>query len=182
MTFHIDAELIEDTPAIETLLEDCFGPDRKGRTVYQFRDEIPPLHELCYVARDEAGQLLGSIRFWPVMLADGRTLPLLGPLAVKPACQGIGIGRTLITHGLGAAERMGFPGVLIVGKPDYYAPFGFHADLVSGLNLPGPVAPLTFMGMEFSSKPGRMTDLKGAVGPARDWQMPAFSHKDCLAS
>jgi len=166
MTFHIEAEIQSDDAQINALLETCFGPDRKGRTVYQFRKGTQALRELCFVARAADGRLLGSIRFWPVRMPDGSILPMLGPLAVNPAEQGRGIGRTLITHGLGGAERMGFPGVLIVGKPDYYAPFGFHADLVRDLELPGPVAPLTFMGMEFSSRPGGMAGHKGMVAPA----------------
>ncbi|RED51232.1 GNAT family N-acetyltransferase [Aestuariispira insulae] len=182
MTFHIDAELLDDAASIEALIETCFGPNRKGRTVYQFRDGIPPVHELCFVARNEADRMLGSIRFWPVQTGDGRILPLLGPLAVLPECQGQGIGRTLITHGLGAAERMGFPAVLIVGKPDYYVPFGFDRGLADGLTLPGPVAPLTFMAMEFPGHEGCLDHYAGLVKPADNWSHPVFSHKDCLAS
>ena len=165
MTFHIDAEVNSDAELIEALIQECFGPDRKSRTVYQFRKETAPIRTLGFVARSETDQMLGSIRFWPVQLEDGRVLPLLGPLAVKPACQGQGVGRSLITHGLGGAERMGYPGVLIVGKPNYYAPFGFNEDLVKDLTLPGSVDPLTFMGLEFSSHPGGMDDLKGMVQP-----------------
>ena len=71
-----------DLPAIEILMAEAFGPARHSRSVWQLRPG-PPVPELCLVIRED-GEAVGSLRFWEVMLGDGRIL-LLGPLAVRPA-------------------------------------------------------------------------------------------------
>jgi predicted N-acetyltransferase YhbS len=164
MSFSILPADQADSAPIEALIDRSFGPDRKTRTVYRFRDGIPALPRLTFLARGEDDALLGSIAFWPVRVSDGTTLPLLGPLAVQPYLRGYGIGRALVTHGLTATRLQNWPAVLIVGDPGYYAPFGFSVEPVAGLTLPGPVAPLTFMGLEF--RPGALSSRRGTVDPA----------------
>jgi len=100
-----------------------------------------------------------------VRLPDGTTEPLFGPLAVDPALRGLGIGKALVAQGIAAARESGHGAVLIVGDPAYYRPFGFSEDPVAGLAMPGPVLPLTFMGLEF--EPGRLGRLEGVIAPAR---------------
>lgn len=164
MSFSILPAEPADSPDIEALIDRSFGPDRKTRTVYRFRDGIAPLSRLTFLARGEDSALLGCIAFWPVRMPDGAVLPLLGPLAVQPDLRGYGIGRALVVHGLTATRLQAWPGVLIVGDPGYYAPFGFSVEPVAGLRLPGPVTPLTFMGLEFS--PGTLGAARGVVTPA----------------
>lgn len=164
MSFSVCPAGPADRPAIEALIDESFGPDRRGRTVYRFRDGRPAWPGLAYVARGGDGTLLGAIDFWPVVLPDGARVPLLGPLAVMPTLRGYGIGRTLVAHGLSAARLAGAEAVLIVGDPGYYAPFGFSVEAVAGLALPGPVAPLVFMGLEW--RPGALSAQQGGVEPA----------------
>jgi len=85
-------------------------------------------------------------------------------MAVWPELRGKGVGRALIQTGLTAAKKLGFPATLIVGDPGYYAPFGFHVEAVENINLPGPVAPLVFMGVEFEAE--YLTNMTGSVNPA----------------
>lgn len=158
MPFEVCLQSPSDLVDITTLVGDAFGPDRKKRTVYQFRDGISQINSLCFVAHAE-GKLVGSIQFWPAQLPNGIIVPLLGPLAVWPELRGKGVGRTLIKTGLEAAKLQGFPAVLIVGDPGYYAPFGFNVDAVENIKLPGAVAPLVFMGVEF-----KQNSLHGAAG------------------
>ena len=166
MSFSILPAEPTDSAGIEALIDSSFGPDRKSRTVYRFRDGIAPLPRLTFLARGEDAALLGSIAFWPVRLSDdGAVVPLLGPLAVQPDLRGYGIGRALVTHGITATRLQNWPAVLIVGDPGYYAPFGFSVEPVRGLALPGPVAPLTFMGLEF--RPGALSARRANVDPAR---------------
>ncbi|MCR9220328.1 MAG: N-acetyltransferase [Alphaproteobacteria bacterium] len=168
--FEIAPETPDDAPAVDALIARSFGPDRTRRTVYRFRDGRAPIAALAFVARarggaggpDAAGRLLGSLNFWEVEAPGGR-LPLLGPLAVLPSLRGRGVGRALVAHGLAAARRLGWPAVLIVGDPGYYAPHGFTVECVAGLELPGPVGPLTFMGLEFA--PGALSTRCGPVRP-----------------
>lgn len=163
--FTICAEDNKHIAAIEVLIQDSFGEGtRKKRTIYQFRDQIAPLHDLCFVAIDEADDLIGSIRFWPSHLSDGTLVPLLGPLAVQPQLRGQGAGRQLIDHGLNAAKAAGYKGVLISGDPGYYVPLGFSVTVVENLYLPGPVTPLSFMGIEFEE--GFLHNSHGLVSPS----------------
>jgi predicted N-acetyltransferase YhbS len=165
--YRIVPETPEDDPAVQTLIADSFGPERQRRTVYQFRDGRPPIPDLAFVAKarmteDGPDRLLASLNFWEVEAA-GVALPLLGPLAVLADLRGRGVGRALVSHGLWETRAMGWPAVLIIGDPGYYAPFGFSVDLVAGLTMPGPVGPLTFMGLEFA--PGSLSGKAGKVMP-----------------
>ncbi len=164
MAFTIVNEESDHTVHLTNLLDSAFGTGRKGRTVYRFRDGVAPVDTLRYVALGQDGSVWGSIRFWPVAMPDGGVEVLLGPLAVFPKLRGQGIGKALVAHGLAGARAAGYRAVLIVGEPDYYRPFGFRPEHVSGLTLPGSVAPLTFMGLEFEE--GRLTHAAGPVLPA----------------
>ena len=164
-SFTIRPEKPADQAAIENLIVTSFGrEERKKRTVYQFRDGIAPLSDLSLVASTATGKLVGSLRFWPCRLPDGEQIPLLGPLAVLPELRGQGAGRALVSAGLSLVREKAFPAVLIVGDPGYYAPQGFSVSVVQNLQLPGPVVPLTFMGMEI--EPGFLSTRSGLVVPA----------------
>ncbi|HEX6012128.1 MAG TPA: N-acetyltransferase, partial [Geminicoccaceae bacterium] len=130
----ISLEGPDDGPAIEALLDRAFGPDRRRKTSYRYRDGVPPLAELCLVAR-ESGQLVGAIRYWPVRLGAHRPALLLGPLAIDPDRQGQGIGRALTRASLAKAEALGWRLVFLVGDPAYYARHGF-APVPTGIVMP----------------------------------------------
>ena len=165
IAYRIEPETPEDVPAAEALIAESFGPERSKRTVYRLREGRAPIPDLAFVARAEMArtggeELVASLNFWEVDAA-GRRLPLLGPLAVLAELRGRGVGRALVGHGLTETRAKGWPAVLIVGDPGYYALFGFSVEPVAGLELPGPVGPLTFMGLEFV--PGTLSALKGPV-------------------
>lgn len=163
----ISPETDADRAAVDALIAGSFGPDREKRTVYRFREGRDPIADLAFVARlpegeGDADRLVASLNFWKTRGPAG-PLPLLGPLAVLPGLRGRGVGRALVAHGLTATRAKGWPAVLIVGDPGYYAPFGFSVEPVAGLELPGPVGPLTFMGLEFEA--GALSALVGPVSP-----------------
>ena len=166
LDYRIEPESPDHDAAVQALIAESFGPERTKRTVYRFRQGRAPIADLAFVAlieeEDGADRLVASLNFWEVS-APGGPLPLLGPLAVLPDLRGRGVGRALIGHGLAAARNAGWPAVLIVGDPGYYAPYGFSVGPVSGLELPGPVGPLTFMGLEFEA--GALSGKAGAVKP-----------------
>ena len=163
MIFEIIAEQAQHAALIEPLLDRTFGPDRHVKTVYRLREGVAPLADLCFVAVDPPGELLASLRFWPVRIAH-MTAILLGPLAVEPSLQGRGIGRSLVRHGLNRARQLGYSVCVVVGEPEYYGPFGFANATAAGLLLPGPVDPQRFQVLELD--PGSLQDLGGLIGRA----------------
>lgn len=114
----------EDGPQIEALLDRAFGPDRLKKKSYRYREGVAPLPELCLVAR-ERGLLVGSIRYWPIRLEEHPAL-LLGPLAIDPSRQGLGIGRALTHATLQIAQAEGWRLIFLVGDPGYYVRYGFQ--------------------------------------------------------
>lgn len=135
--------------AVEALLDAVFGTDRRTRTAYRLRDGAVPIAALSLAAVDPAGALVGSIQCWPVLLDrdDGGHAPmvLVGPIAVSPAHQDIGIGRALTRAAIaraGLGDIAGGDALMLIGDPDYYGRFfGFSAERTAGWRLPGPFEP-----------------------------------------
>ncbi|MFQ5346862.1 MAG: GNAT family N-acetyltransferase [Rhodothalassiaceae bacterium] len=139
----IDQEQPEDGPGIEALLDLTFGADRQQRTAYRFRDGVAPIAGLGFVVRGGTG-LLGSVRFWPILLAhDGgsRRAVLLGPLAVAPELRGNGTGTALLRHAVAAADAAGEGPIFLIGDVAYYGRAGFRPVLPARCRMPGPVEP-----------------------------------------
>lgn len=152
-----------DPEAVEALLDRAFGPERHTRTAYRVRSGTLPVPELSFAALDSAQNLLGAIQCWPVALAcdDGGTVPLVmvGPVAVDPARQQGGIGRTLMERMLAVA---GNSPLMLVGDPEYYGRFfGFTADRTHGWRLPGPFEPRRLL-----ARGEGVPDCAGLLGPA----------------
>ncbi len=127
----------DDAPAIEALLDRAFGADRKARRSYAYREGVAPVESLGMVADRPDGTVIGTIRFWPVLVGTAaHPALLLGPIAVEPALKGRGIGKALIRKGLFEAERRGHVLVLLVGDLPYYAPFGFRPASHLGIVMP----------------------------------------------
>lgn len=132
-----------DGDAVERLLDDAFGRDRHRRTAYLIREGTAAIPALSFAALD-GGTLIGSIQCWPVRLArdDGGTDPLVmvGPIAVDPSRQGMGIGQDLTGHAVRVAEQIGAPPLMLIGDPEYYGRFfGFDARATALWRAPGPV-------------------------------------------
>ena len=160
MNFQIVAQRPQDAALLDPLLDRTFGFDRHQKTVYRLREGVAPVEALSFVALASDGGLLGSLRFWPVVIDRAPAL-LLGPLAVEPALQGIGIGRGLVGHGLTEARRAGERLCVVVGEPSYYGPFGFTSASAAGLILPGPVEPHRFQVLELV--PGALAGVSGLI-------------------
>jgi predicted N-acetyltransferase YhbS len=173
MTYHIIAERPQDAVLLDPLLDRTFGPDRHKKTVYRLREGLAPVPGLAFSAIDAAEELLGSLRFWPIRIDEVGAI-LLGPLAVEPALQGMGIGRALVRHSLDTARALGEQLCVVVGEPNYYQPFGFADAGAAGLRLPGPVDAPRFQVLELV--PGVLETVSGLVGRA-DRRAVKFSRK-----
>lgn len=165
MSYEILPQRDGDAKKIESLLDRTFGPDRHQKTVYRLREGVEPLDGLCHVAVDEHGQLLASLRFWPIVIGKTATPAILfGPIAVEPSLQGKGIGRALLRHGLAEAKHLGHHICVLVGDPAYYGPYGFENAVARRLRLPGPVEPERFQVFELT--PGALSGVTGMIGKA----------------
>lgn len=158
-------ETADDLSAIEALVALCFGPGRFAKTAYRLREGVKPVATLSFVAVDAAsGALLGSVRFWPILVGGHPSL-LLGPLAVQPQLRGQGIGIGLMQHGLEAARSQRHESVLLVGDEPYYARVGFARIPPGRIRFPGPVDPGRVLGLSLAA--GTLLSLSGLVRRAK---------------
>ena len=128
---------------MEALLDAAFGTDRHERTAYKLRTGTSAIPSLSFAAVDGVA-LVGSLQSWPVRIETPSEahvpLTLVGPVAVLPALQHSGIGRTLMTHMMATADAGKADALMMIGDPEYYGRFfGFTADETGGWHLPGPV-------------------------------------------
>src|SRR5579859_3267157 len=124
-----------DAAAIETLLDQAFGPGRLAKSSYSYRRRVGRLWPLCLVAR-AAGEIVGTIRYWPIGI--GRTAApalLLGPVAVHDERRSSGVGGLLMRASLARATAAGHRLVVLVGDEPYYGRFGFKPAAHWGISM-----------------------------------------------
>ena len=122
----ITNERPSDAAAIETLLDQAFGPGRLTKSSYSYRKRVSRLWPLCLVAR-EADEIVGTIRYWPIAIGPiAAPALLLGPVAVRAAHQSTGVGGLLMRASLSRATAVGHRLVVLVGDEPYYGRFGFR--------------------------------------------------------
>tara|TARA_E500000318_G_scaffold102675_1_gene107160 strand:+ start:186 stop:692 length:507 start_codon:yes stop_codon:yes gene_type:complete len=132
----IDREGVHSHIEREKLLDRVMGQARFGKSSEILRRNRLPADGLAFVAFDDK-HMIGTVRLWNVNAGNSGPALLLGPLAVEKAYNGSGVGAGLVYAALNAAQSSGHRSVLLVGDPDYYARFGFHAQPANGLLMPG---------------------------------------------
>ena len=158
--YEITLQTEADSKVVDALMDEAFGLDRHGRSVWNLRPGAP-IAEMCFVLRDN-GIAVGSLRFWEVMLGTHRIL-LLGPLAVRPDLRGKRYGKELVSTGLSHPKLSQWPAILVSGEVDYYPKFGFIPAAPYNIKWPGFIEPerLQF----FELKDGFLASLAGQVLP-----------------
>lgn len=156
--FDLRHEIPADVAAREALLDRCFGSGRLLKTSERLRDGRLPADDLA-LALLRGTDLVGTIRLWDVSAGPNHPALLLGPVAVAPDLQGLGLGSRLIVEALARARAIGHRAVILVGDAPYYARFGFETVPVAHLDLPGPYDPARFLGLELAAR-----GLAGASG------------------
>lgn len=153
----------QDHDAIEHLLDLAFGSGRHSKTSYRLRAGNTAVPGLSLVTRDKGVGVSGTISFWPLAIgANQSPALLLGPLAVHPDRQGLGIGLALMREGLARAKAQGHGLVLLVGDEPYYAKVGFRRLPEGLIGLPGPFDPGRFLYLELV--PGAFEGVAGMAG------------------
>jgi len=160
-------DILDEAPehfaAREALLDLSFGLERFEKTSERLREGRLPAFAFSALSGTD---LVGTVRLWHVSDAMGRLALLLGPLAVAPQTRGQKVGERLMRHALHKAALGGFGSVLLVGDLPYYQRFGFAADLLDGVDLPGPVDRGRFLAL--SLKTGHAGHLSGRLVAAGD--------------
>jgi predicted N-acetyltransferase YhbS len=161
--FAIGGETAQDAAARDALLDRAMGPRWRRKSSEKLRRGRLPAEGLAFVARDDAGTVLATVRLWDVKAGEGGPAALLlGPLAVDPAVKSAGLGSALMRHAIAEAARLGHGAILLVGDAPYYARFGFSAEKTASLAMPGPYEPHRFLALEL-----RYGALAGAAGVLR---------------
>lgn len=163
-SFAIRPERPDDASAVAALDDDGFGPGRFAKTAYRLREGVAPEMALCLVA-ERRGKLVGSVRFWPIMVGGDPAL-LLGPLAVLASERSHGIGVALMRDGIArSAAATRYAAIVLVGDESYYARAGFKR--LPGVSFPGPVDRARILGLT----------LKGGV--SGDVRRARLNHAVC---
>ena len=167
-------EAPEHAPQIDTLLDQAFGPGRYAKTAYRLREGVEPISDLSFVAVDNQENILGSIRFWPILIGASTRAILLGPLAIDQTHRSNGLGQALMATALEHAIQLGHRICVLVGDEPYYAKAGFARSLAKGLSFPGPVDLNRLLARDLV--PGALEGVSGLIRPDRSASLAPPRH------
>jgi putative acetyltransferase len=152
MTIKIRSELPSDVTAIETVTTAAFLNAPHTSHTEQFIVNAlrkAGMLSVSLVAEDN-GEIVGHMAISPVSISDGSSgWYVLGPIAVVPDRQGLGIGSQLVEQALAELGKLAAAGCVVVGNPNYYDRFGFNPE--PALVLPG-VPPEYFQAISFGTE------------------------------
>lgn len=172
----IRQEMAGDIAAREALLDRAMGANRTRKSSEKLRRGRLSAEGLALSAIDGSGRLVGTVRLWHVTAsrAQGRSLLLLGPLAVDTDVKGAGIGSLLMRHAIAASSKLGHDAILLVGDAPYYGRFGFSADLTQDIAMPGPFERSRFQALELSDN--ALSGVHGVLRAAGRYVDPAKTY------
>ncbi len=148
-----------DLTQIDDMLVAAFGGQAEKTLVRLLRQDAAFISELVAEVDD---RVVGGILFSRLdVRVDGHPVKAaaLAPVAVFPSFQYRGIGSLLIESGLADLRRTGYEAVIVVGRPAYYARFGFSHEGVR--HLESEYQSEAFMGLELL--PAALTGSAGRV-------------------
>ena len=119
-----------DIAAIGEVLVASFPSDVEARLVELLRDAG---HLALSLVAEVDGKVVGHVEFSPVSAGLGAPGVGLAPVAVVLGRRRQGIAGELTTRGLETCASLGCGWAVVLGDPDYYSRFGFHA--AKGLGL-----------------------------------------------
>ncbi|MCB9422396.1 MAG: N-acetyltransferase [Ardenticatenaceae bacterium] len=154
-------EVPADVSAIYSVNEQAFGRPDEANLVDKLRTNNKIT--LSLVA-EENGRIVGHVLFSPMTLeTETGSYPIigLGPVAVLPEMQRLGIGSRLIEAGLDLLKERGETAVIVLGHSDYYPRFGFVRASQFGIQSSYDVPDEAFMALELQE--GSLNGRAGVV-------------------
>ena len=137
----IQEERDDDLPGIRELNKRAFGQEQEANIVDALRSNGGSLLSLVAIASDV---LVGHIMYSPLSVGEIAGAGL-GPMAVLPEYQRLGIGSQLVETGNQILKDNGCPFVIVVGHPNYYPRFGFTPASAHGITCEWEVPDNVFM-------------------------------------
>jgi predicted N-acetyltransferase YhbS len=161
-------EFVPESPelseAVERVVDRAFGPGRFAKVSERVREFAPLDRTLSRVALDVNGDALGCCRLYRVAIG-GRPALFLGPLAVEPTLQGVGVGARLVKAAVEASTGKA-DAVVLMGRPHFFQRLGFALIPPDRVQLPGPAEPRRLHWKAL--REGGLDGLEGALSAPRD--------------
>ena len=83
--YRLIRETSEDRWEVEALYDPVVSrPGAKALSSYRLREGVPPVANLCLVARDPDDILAGAIRFWPVRVGRAEACCSVPSPCIRP--------------------------------------------------------------------------------------------------
>lgn len=167
----IREERPEDWHEVERMLQRAFwnkfqpGCD-DHYLVHKLRDIEEYLPQLSRIALKN-GEVIGAIFYSRAFVQDGdkrHDILTFGPLGISPEWRGCGVGEILLHETMTLAADAGYPGIVILGEPDYYPRVGFKTCDHFSITTRDEKNFDALMGRELV--PGGMKDLRGKFNQA----------------
>lgn len=147
-----------DIAAIRQVNLVAFGQAQEAHLVDLLRANSGVILSLVAVVDD---RVVGHILFSPVLLESGAECAGLGPMAVLPEFQRLGIGSRLVRAGVRKLRGSGCPFIVVLGHPQYYPRFGFVPASRQGIGCQWEVPDDAFMLLTLD--PTRLGDAAGVA-------------------
>ncbi len=157
----IRRETEKDASGIRNVHEQAFETPVEANVVEALRKRGVVTLSLVAV-RD--GQIVGHILFSPVDIrteSSSHTAVALGPMAVLPDAQRMGLGSRLVKHGIEDLRHGAHSLVVVLGHPTYYPRFGFVKASGYGIGCEFDVPDEAFMILELQK--GTWKGRRGTV-------------------
>lgn len=150
---------VPDSDVLE-LVAKSLGENWTTRSSHQLRLGSEHYTDLSLVAFLE-GELVGTVRLWPIQAGTAGDALLLGPLAIAPKLQGLGLGKAMLSLVIDLAKEKGHGAIILVGDAPYYERVGFSAKPTWAMRMPGRYDQNRLLGYEL--KPGYLSLNEGVV-------------------
>ncbi len=143
MVMHIRKEEEKDFRRVEEIARDAFWNlyfpgAHEHYVVHKMRQHEDFIADLSHVIEVD-GTVQGAIFYTHSHIAclDGsvRKTISFGPVFIAPKYHRQGLGRALITHTMALAKAMGHAGMLVLGYPYHYEPYGFVGGKKYGISM-----------------------------------------------